>query len=428
MASDQQPRPPISIPIGARGTDRLRKKPGPTSAPSSEKSWPAFGSETVEWVPADEGYGPRTGRSAHRGPYEAAVPPRIADADLRMASRTVALVTEATAEIARFDGESVGSSMSYAALLLRSEAASSSQIEDLTAGANAIAMAEIGKKQGANSTLIVANVAAMTEALELADQIDSAAILAMHRVLMAEHLPDAAGRWRQEPVWIGGTSRSPHGAQYIAPRSELVPDAIGDLVRFIGRDDMPVLAQAAASHAQFEAIHPFPDGNGRTGRALLHAQLRNGGLTRHTIVPVSAGMLADTDRYFDALDAYRAGDVNPIIETVATAVFPALANSRQLMTDVADIRTRWLESLSARAGAAVWRLVDLITTRPVVNTKLVAANLSVSTANAQGAIDRLVELGALQQVGKGQRDRLWRAGEVIEAEDDFATRAHRRAR
>jgi Fic family protein len=395
--------------------------------PDRQPNWPIFSTETLEWVTADEGYGPRTSRSAHRGPYAAAVPPRIADADLKIASSTVALVTEATAEIARFDGESLGSSTSYAALLLRSEAASSSQIENLTAGANAIAMAEIGRRQGANSTLIVANVAAMTEALELADHIDSAAILAMHRVLMGEHLPEAAGRWRSQPVWIGGSSRSPHGARYVAPRFELVPDAVEDLVSFIGRDDMPVLAQAAVSHAQFEAIHPFPDGNGRTGRALLHAQLRNGGLTRHSIVPVSAGLLGDTERYFDALDAYRAGDIDPVISEVATSVFPALANSRHLMNEVADIRTRWYEQLDARRGAAVWRLVDFVTTRPVVNTKLVAAHLGVSTANAQGAIDRLVELGALQQVGNGQRSRVWRAGEVIEAMDAFAARAHRRA-
>ena len=52
------------------------------------------------------------------------------------------------------------------------------------------------------------------------------------------------------------------------------------IVEFMGRDDVPVLAQAALTHAQFESIHPFPDGNGRAGRALLHAQLRHGGLTQ----------------------------------------------------------------------------------------------------------------------------------------------------
>src|SRR5450756_999222 len=89
------------------------------------------------------------------------------------------------------------------------------------------------------------------------------------------HLPAIAGRWRTEQVWIGGSGRSPHGATYVAPRHGLVRAAMDDLVQFMARDDMPALAQAAATHAHFEAIHPLPAGNGRAGRALLHAQLRH---------------------------------------------------------------------------------------------------------------------------------------------------------
>ena len=61
------------------------------------------------------------------------------------------------------------------------------------------------------------------------------------------------------------------------------------LVAFIGRDDLPVLVHGAIAHAQFETIHPFADGNGRTGRALVHSMLRARGLTRNVTVPVSAG-------------------------------------------------------------------------------------------------------------------------------------------
>jgi Fic family protein len=354
------------------------------------------------------------------------VPALIADAPLVLPTPTMALVTEATAEIARFDGESLGSTTSFAALLLRSEAASSSQIENLTSTAQAIAMAELGRRGRQNADEIVANVSAMTRALQLADHIDADAILSMHHALMAAHLPDAAGRWRQEPVWIGGSSRSPHGATYVAPRFDRVPDAVEDLVAFLGRDDLPVLAQTASAHAQFEAIHPFPDGNGRTGRALLHAHLRNAGLARGSIVPVSAGLLADTDRYFAALTAYRDGDLVPIVTEVSQAVFPALENSRRLVREVTDLRALWGEHIGARRGAAAWRLADLVMTRPVVDARLVATQLEVTPANAQGAIDRLVEDGVLEQIGHGMRDRIWQATEVLEAMDAFAARAHRR--
>ncbi len=285
-----------------------------------------FTTETVEWHSADAAYGPRVGRSARTGPYEAAVAPQVAAAPVRLSPQTVALVTEASAEIARFDGETHAATTSFAALLLRTEAASSSQIENLTSSPKAIALAELGRTGRANADEIVANVAAMTQALAVTDHLDADAILAMHRALMTGHLPAAAGRWRSEQVWIGGSSRSPHRAAYIAPVHEQIPAAIDDLVGFMGRDDVPVLAQAALTHAQFESIHPFPDGNGRTGRALLHAQLRHGRLTREAIVPVSAGLLTDTDRYFQALTVYRDGDIDAIVAEVAQAVFPALAS------------------------------------------------------------------------------------------------------
>jgi Fic family protein len=92
------------------------------------------------------------------------------------------------------------------------------------------------------------------------------------------------------------------------PHHDHVPVLIDDLVAFARRTDIPLLTQAAVAHAQFETIHPFPDGNGRTGRALIHSMLRGHGLTHNVTVPVSAGLLTDTSAYFDALTAYREGE------------------------------------------------------------------------------------------------------------------------
>lgn len=425
--STDRPRHPAGQPHGGQRTIAARTEPPLEHAPAG---WPAFTTETVEWQSADAGHVPRAGRSTHTGPYEAAVPPRIADAQVLLSSRANALVAEASAEIARFDGETHAATTSFAALLLRTEAASSSQIENLTSSSKAIALAELGRKGRADADAdadeIVANVTAMTQALQVASHLDADAILQMHRTLMTG--PTTAGRWREEQVWIGGTGRSPHGAAYVAPVRQRVPAAIDDLVGFMGRDDVPLLAQAALTHAQFESIHPFPDGNGRTGRVLLHAQLRHGGLTRAAIVPVSAGLLTDADRYFQALTVYRDGDAEPIVTEVAQAVFLALANSRQLIADVTSARAAWGEKIRARRGAAAWALADLVTTRPVVDARLATEKLGVSTVNARLAIDRLVEDGVLEQIGNGTRARVWQTGEVLAAMDRFAERSHRRVR
>ncbi|MBK5250045.1 MAG: Fic family protein [Actinomycetales bacterium] len=392
----------------------------------SHRKWPRFESELVDWESTDTGYGPRRARTAFTGPYHASIPSVIADASVDLPARAVALIEEASSEIARFDGESLGSTTSFAALLLRTEAASSSQIEDLTSSPKAIALAELGRTGRANAEAIVGNVTAMTAALELAEDLSSGAILRMHEVLTRHRTDAHAGMLRQEPVWIGGSSRGPHGADYVAPRHERVPAALADLTDFIRRDDVPVLAQAAITHAQFENIHPFTDGNGRTGRALLHAMIRHGGLATRSIVPLSAGLLADTDSYFAALAAYRDGDPVSIIIEVGESVFPALANSRQMIEEIRTARASWEEKISARRDASAWRLADLLTTRPVVDARFAADRLGVTGANAQLAIDRLVEDGVLSQIGNGRRNRAWQADEILDAMERFAVRVRRR--
>ncbi|WP_354239847.1 Fic family protein [Arthrobacter sp. UYEF20] len=113
--------------------------------------------------------------------------------------------------------------------------------------------------------------------------------------------------------------------------------------------------KTAIAHAQFETIHPFPDGNGRVGRALIQAMLRGGQLTRIVPVPVSAGLLHNTGRYFDALGAYRSGNIAPILSSVAEASFAAIHNGRILVNDLEAVQVEWRERIRARRDSAAYR-------------------------------------------------------------------------
>lgn len=137
----------------------------------------------------------------------------------------------------------------FGSVLLRSESAASSQIENLNASAHAIAEAEIGDLSRRNAAQIVANVRAMEAALALANEIDEDSILAMHRALMESTEPAIAGTWRTEQVWVGGSNVGPHGAVFVAPHHKWVVPAIADLIEFIRRDDLQVLVHAALAHA-----------------------------------------------------------------------------------------------------------------------------------------------------------------------------------
>jgi Fic family protein len=247
----------------------------------------------------------------------------------------------------------------------------------------------------------------------------------MHRSLMETIDPKNAGVLRSEQVSIGGTSFSPHGAQYIAPESQEVPKLMSDLIEFSNRTDMPAIVQVAIAHAQFETIHPFTDGNGRTGRALVHALLRRLGVTNSVTVPVSAGLLRDTSRYFDALTQYRSGDIEPIINVFADAAFEATNNGRELAREIQEARMSWQTLIPMRTGAGATKLMENLLEQPILRRTTACEFLGTTPANAQIAIDQLVKAGILTQLGTGQRNRVWQAVDVIQALERFAERSRR---
>lgn len=380
--------------------------------------------EDLRWEPQGMRYA--SAALPKYGTYHPAVPANIAELVLDLPPSVLAEAESASHEITRFDAELGGEIAPFAAVLLRSESAASSQIENLTASARAIAEAELpGGRAKRNAEMIVANTAAMQAAVALSDTVDADAILAMHRALMANEPRHTPGEFRAEPVWIGGGS-TPISATFVGPRHELVPGAIDDLIAFAQRADVPALPQIAIAHAQFETIHPFTDGNGRTGRALVQAMLRNKGLTRQVTVPVSAGLLADTGAYFAALTAYRDGDAAPIVERFSQASVLAIANGRQLVADIRGVRENWNDVITARSDSAVWKVADLLTRRPVVNAALLAQELGIESTNAHRYLNPLTEAGILVETTSGPRNRVWRSPEVLAALDAFAERAGRR--
>lgn len=390
-------------------------------------SWPAVSTERLAWKPSVL-YALPAGRARlQAGPYQATIPADIAAiADVPLTPATRSLVTEAAIEIARFDQE-VGSDLApFSAILLRTESVSSSRIENLTASAKAIALAELGDASRANAAVIVANTTAMKAAIALADHLDGTALLAMHKALLGDAEPESAGKWRAVQNWVGGSDWSPHEAAFVPPQPSRITDAIRDLEQFLARDDLPVLVQAAVAHAQFETIHPFTDGNGRTGRALIHSLLRAKGMTRKVTIPVSAGLLSNTRQYFDALSAYRDGNPEMIVERLANASFAAMNNGRALVEELRALRSSWDEAIPARRGATAWRLADMLLNQPVVDSPIVQRQLGVTAPAALGAIDQLVKASILVQVSGRQRYRRYSAPRVLEALDAFAARAGRR--
>lgn len=402
--------------------------------PSGDGGWPALTYEKRPWT-VKAGYVSQTQRRKHAGPYEAAVVPRIADRNPHLPASLLADSEEAAREAARFDEHvavTFGAVAARAAeiapmsaILLRTESASSSQIENLTAGARQIALAELGEHANANARLVRGNVRAMEAALRLSESIDQESILAMHLALLGDSQPHHAGQWRDQQVWIGGSDAGPHRADFIPPHHERVEAAIADLVVFANRDDLPAVAQVAITHAQFETIHPFADGNGRTGRALVHAMFAHRGLSERITVPVSSGLLVNTAAYFEALNAYRQGDVAPIVGRFNAATIFAVGAGRKLVDDLRAVRESFNGRVKARSDASAWKIADLLIAQPVINSGYIQARLGISDVAALRAIETLEKADVLVQPSSAKKNRVWQSPQILGVLDDFAERIRR---
>ncbi|MFJ6419231.1 Fic family protein [Paeniglutamicibacter sp. NPDC091659] len=393
---------------------------------TEENAWPSIGFEEVQWDAAPDASQSRRQRLRARGPYEAAVVPAISGRSPSISTRVLALAEEATIDMVRFDRDLGESAAPFAALLLRSESVASSEIENLTAGAKRIALAQLGDHSSTNASLIASNVAAMHAAIALSDDLSLPNILAMHRALLEASHPGIAGKLRTAPVWIGGNS--PHSASFVPPRHEGVEAALNDLVAFMHRDDMPILTQVAIAHAQFETIHPFPDGNGRTGRALVGALLRNKGVTQKVTIPVSSGLLANTKSYFESLSAYQQGDPEPITEMFAESTFAATDNGRLLAASIDQVQSEIHAALPHSPSESLRATIGYLVREPALSAESLIEMTGQSSSSAYRNIATLESIGALKASSHIKGRKVWIAPAVIEALDEFALRAGKRTR
>lgn len=375
--------------------------------------WPAITYETCSWNrdPEELSLIPKSRRRRILPTYEAAVPLTIARRPVSLSPEIERRLAEVESAVTRFDQTQASRGFDLPALLLRSESSSSSQIERLTSSVRNVALAELSDKAPANARLIARNVEAMRKAIEIGSDISIRSICDIHDTLMRD--TGAEFGLRDEQVWIGGTPYSPHDAQYVPPASNRVRTCLDDLVAFAQRDDIAPIAKAALFHAQFETIHPFTDGNGRTGRTLLHCMLASDEVLRHSTLPISAGLLHDVKPYMEALAAYHDGNLEPIIIRLADALELACVIGLRIGDDVTEVLDRWEEANTDRKGSASLRLPALLVEQPVVNIAYIVSHLGISDRAARNLVETACERRILERTGTERRGVFYQATELI---------------
>lgn len=398
--------------------------------------WPAVSVETRPWRTNPHQVGPDGARPNRRErmvtSVEAEVPAFIADADVRLEPATVALAEEASVAVVRLESRA-GHLAGLSELLVRTESVATSKIEHVYADLDEIARASVGAKAAEGATRTVAAgqaLRALTESVNDGGPLTEDAILLAHRQLLADDLLERhwAGRYREQQNWIGGSDLTPLGAVHVPPPHEHVRPLMKDLVAFANRDGVGGVAQAAIVHAQFEAIHPFTDGNGRVGRGLIGAMLRRNRLTRTVTVPAAAAMLADVDTYFDHLKGYREGDVDAMVVYLTEGSVAASSAAEVSADRLAEMPEVWMDSVRPRRGSSAHRMIAGLLRTPILDAER-ARELTGSTATrTYEAIARLVEAGVLHEVSGGSRNRIWVVSDVMTEMKELEARIGVRSR
>jgi Fic family protein len=360
------------------------------------------------------------------------LPPQIADLVYRTPRAVVSQIETATTAVVAVDSSDPNHIEALSGLLLRIESVASSKIEEIEASIEDFARASAGVRTNEAATSMVIASRALSKMIAKAGDgaILLGDILDAHRTSMIDDPIDGphAGRLRTHQNWIGGSDYSPIGAVHIPPPPEMVEAYMDDLLAFANRNDTPAIAQAAIVHAQFESIHPFTDGNGRIGRALINAVLRRRGIARNVVIPIASAMVAERDNYFSLMNDYRAGDIDSFVFNLAVCTEVAATGAAEAAERLGEIPEYWATISNPRAGSAAAQILALLTTHPVLSAEDVTNLISAPLSSIYTALERLERDGVIHQVTNRQRNRVWGATEVLAELDRLGGRIAERMR
>lgn len=223
------------------------------------------------------------------------------------------------------------------------------------------------------------------------------------------------GHLRKSQNWIGGTG--PTNAAFVPPPVAAMHPALDDLERFLHERTLPLLIQLALAHYQFEAIHPFLDGNGRLGRLLIPLVLIERKVLPQPLLYLSVYFEEHREEYYELLmSTSRTGELDPWLRFFLRGVAAQAADAEERTVRLVELQSQLRqELLAAKVRMPVVRAAELLFNAPYVSAQGLAARLDVTNPTAQHAIDALVERGVLVEATGRRRNRFYFAQQIFDA-------------
>ena len=240
------------------------------------------------------------------------------------------------------------------------------------------------------------------------------------------------GEFRRSQNWIGPPGSTLSNATYIPPSPPELMPCLDAWERFMHDESLPPLVHAAIAHAQFEAIHPFLDGNGRVGRLLITLSLVARGVLPSPLLYLSAWFEATRSEYYARLlGVTQRGEWEEWLTYFLRGVVRLSEDAVGRLQRLDDLLAGWKHELAGARSRTPELALDLFAENPFWAVRGVAQRLGVAFTTAQRAVDRLAEAGIVEQVGEAQRNRVYCAGailDLLEEEPRLSTGEHARER
>ncbi len=386
------------------------------------------------WISSGSG---QTRKQRASGSYEYYLPTKLSCINIALDPDVAGDISRAELAIEQLNNKALvlHNTEGLARLLLRAEAVSSSHIEGLTIGTRRLLKAELNAQKSATfkfdekAASVLGNISAMECAINQASSeklIDVSTILNIHRALCENtRIQQFGGCVRDVQNWVGGNSYNPLQAEFVPPAPEHVEGLLEDLAAYCNNTLASVVLQAALVHAQFETIHPFIDGNGRTGRALIHLILKRRGLAKNFVPPISLCMATHAQDYVQGLSAFRyidGGDskkiqdnINDWLSFFSGCCILACNEVEEFEKTVAVMQDAWRKKIgSVRKGSALEVLLDEVIGAPIFTIGSICDATGRAFSAVSGAVERCVDAGIVLPVNANKRNRAFEVPSVIE--------------
>jgi Fic family protein len=362
------------------------------------------------------------GKMVPQGSFSAFVPAPLPPT-LNWTPRLISVLSDADRLIGRLAGE--GGRLPNPHVLirpfLRREAVLSSKIEGTQATLGELLAAEAGAvvDRSPEDLREVGNyVVAMEHGISRLGRLPLCVRLTreLHETLMigvrGHH--SAPGRFRTVKNWIGKPGSTIATASYIPPPPGEVEPCLAAWEEFLNESSLPPLVTIALAHYQFEAIHPFLDGNGRVGRLLITLFLIERHILPTPLLYLSAFFEASRRDYYDALRGIsERGAWNDWLEYFLLGVARMSEDALSRATRINELLAKWQKKVSGESTNNPLRVVELLGQNPFITVKGVSERLRVAFTTGQRAIERLERAGIVKKIGDARRDRVYCATSLL---------------